>query len=52
MNFYCFFVIIYFKEGDYMYKKLVRDKIADIIKSNGETPIIRILSNNEYKLEL
>ena len=35
-----------------MYKKLVRDKIPEIIKVNGETPITRILSNEEYKLEL
>ena len=34
------------------YKKLVRDKIPDIIKSNGEKPITRILSNEEYKSEL
>ena len=34
------------------YNKLVRDKIPDIIKSNNETPITRILSDNEYKDEL
>ena len=33
-------------------KKLVRDKIPDIIKKNGETPIIRILNADEYKIEL
>ena len=39
--------------GDYMsYKKLVRDNIPDIIKNNGEVPITRILSNEEYKFEL
>ena len=35
-----------------MYKKLVRDKIPEIIKANGETPITRILSDAEYKEEL
>lgn len=35
-----------------LYNKLVRDNIPDIIKSNGEEPIIRVLSNNEYKIEL
>ena len=34
------------------YKKLVRDKIPDIIKSNGEEPIIRYLDDIEYKIEL
>lgn len=34
------------------YNKLVRDNIPNIIKNNGETPIIRILSDEEYKLEL
>ena len=34
------------------YKKLVRDNIPDIIKNNGEIPITRILSDNEYKIEL
>ena len=33
------------------YKKLVRDNIPDIISNNGEKPIFRILSDNEYKLE-
>lgn len=35
-----------------MYEKLVRDKIPDIIKSNGEEPIIKILNDEEYKIEL
>lgn len=30
------------------YKKLVRDKIPDIIKSNGNIPITRTLSDEEY----
>ena len=34
------------------YNKLVRDNIPDIIKNNGETPITRILTNEEYKQEL
>lgn len=35
-----------------MYKKLVRDNIPEIIKSNGENPITRILDDEEYKKEL
>ena len=35
-----------------IYNKLVRDKIPEKIISNGEKPIIRILSNEEYKIEL
>ena len=34
------------------YGKLVRDNIPDIIKQNGEEPITRILSKEEYKSEL
>ena len=34
------------------YKKLVRDKIPEIIKNNGEEPITRVLSFDEYKKEL
>ena len=35
-----------------MYQKLVRDKIPEIIKNNGEEPITRILTDEEYKIEL
>lgn len=34
------------------YNKLVRDKIPDIIKTQGETPIIKILNDKEYIEEL
>lgn len=35
-----------------MYNKLVRDKIPEIIEKNGEEPLTRILSEEEYKIEL
>lgn len=34
------------------YGKLVRDKIPDIIRNNGEEPITRILETEEYKKAL
>lgn len=34
------------------YKKLVRDRIPNIIRENGEEPITRILGDEEYKKEL
>lgn len=34
------------------YQKLVRDKIPEIIESNGETPVIRTLSDSEYEVAL
>ena len=35
-----------------IYNKLVRDKIPEIIISNGERPITRTLTDKEYKVEL
>ena len=35
-----------------IYNKLVRDKIPEIIENDGETPIVRVLNDNEYKKEL
>ena len=35
-----------------VYNKLVRDKIPQIIKANGEEPITRSLNSDEYKKEL
>lgn len=37
---------------DRIYNKLVRDKIPEIIKGNGETPVTRELDLEEYKLAL
>lgn len=34
------------------YNKLVRDKIPAIIEGNGETPVTRILNDEEYLNEL
>lgn len=35
-----------------VYNKLVRDNIPNIIESKGETPVTRILNDEEYKSEL
>lgn len=35
-----------------IYHKLVRDNIPNIIKSNGEMPVIKILDDETFKLEL
>ena len=34
------------------YDKLVRDKIPSLIREGGETPIIRVLDDEEYRLQL
>lgn len=34
------------------FNKIVRDKIPEIIKSNGDIPITRVLSNEEFLREL
>ena len=50
-----FLIIINLRGGNKMeriYNKLVRDNIPSIIKGNGETPITRILNEEEYKKEL
>ena len=35
-----------------IYNKLVRDKIPNIIKEKGETPVVKVLNEIEYKNEL
>lgn len=34
------------------YKKLVRDKIPEIIRKNGKEPVTRVLDEKEYLTEL
>lgn len=34
------------------YDKLVRDKIPSLIRESGETPITRVLEDEEYRLQL
>lgn len=40
------------KNMDRIYNKLVRDGIPNIIRSKGETPVVRTLGDAEYKKEL
>ena len=35
-----------------VYNKLVRDNIPEVIMNDGEYPVIRVLSDEEYKKEL
>lgn len=35
-----------------IYNKLVRDKIPEIIENDGETPVVRVLNDEEYRIEL
>ena len=35
-----------------IFNKLVRDRIPEIIRKNGETPTVRILGEDEYVREL
>jgi len=31
------------------YNKLVRDRIPEMIRQNGETPVVRVLGDEEYR---
>lgn len=45
-------LLIFHKIYKRIYNKLVRDKIPNIIKEKGETPVVRTLDESEYKNEL
>lgn len=34
------------------YKKLVRDHIPELIKANGEKPVLRKLTDSDFKVEI
>jgi predicted house-cleaning noncanonical NTP pyrophosphatase (MazG superfamily)/8-oxo-dGTP pyrophosphatase MutT (NUDIX family) len=36
------------EKNDMVYKKLVRDNIPAIIEAKGQTPVVRVLDDNEY----
>lgn len=35
-----------------IYNKLIRDKIPEIIKANGQEPVVSALSSDDYKIAL
>ena len=37
---------------EYVYNKLVRDKIPEIIRKDNQVPVTRILPEEEYQVEL
>jgi predicted house-cleaning noncanonical NTP pyrophosphatase (MazG superfamily) len=38
--------------GEIIYNKLVRDTIPEIIEADGETPVVRILGDSEFRRKL
>ncbi len=38
--------------GEIIYNKLVRDAIPTVIENDNQTPVTRILTDEEYKLQL
>ena len=41
-----------YNEKSIIFNKLVRDKIPEIIKLDNSNPVVRILDENEFKIEL